>query len=141
MSSSLLDESKYTGERLRWSHGGHLEEISKPHTRFFPNPYRKRKVTVTISRYYGIGLHYYVSLQEEDNPIWNGEAWQTAWDDKEGRGRTDTDLFFGGEIEANIRVEAYEIAVGKAMMLIKKYFPDHEVVWEDYCKDYEGEDF
>jgi len=117
--------------------GGHLADIPLPHIRFFPNPYFRRKVTITISRFYGYGPHYYVSISQESNPIWNGKEWQIAWDDLEGKGKTDTDLYFAGDLRAKIRVEAYQLAIGKAKQIINKYFSDHEQIWIDYCQDYE----
>jgi hypothetical protein len=96
-------------------------------------------VKVTVSRYYEYGPHYYVTIREEDNPIWNDGKWVLFWDDTEGTGKTDTDLYFDGDMDAKIRVESYQEAVGKAKMLIKKYFKDHAVEWEDYCKSYENE--
>jgi len=85
--------------------GGYLKDIPKPHRRKFPE-FGPRQVRVHIMKYYGIGVHYYASVEEEDNPIWNpltyGEkdsywkdtergnevvGWQIAWDDREGRGR------------------------------------------------------
>lgn len=135
-----LTEQQYKSNSS--SSGGYLNEIPEPHIRKFPNPYSKRKVKITVSRYYGYGIHYYVSIREDDNPIWNSERnlWTRAWDDKEGEGKTDTDLYFDGDDNANIRTDAYELAIGKAKMVLKRHFPDHEVVWEDYCKDWEKDE-
>lgn len=119
--------------------GGHLADIPEPHIRKFPNPFVKREVKITISRYYGYGEHYYVSVKEESNPIWNGSTWVDAWDDKEGKGLDDLQLYFDrDEKEARISAMAYELAIGKAKMILKKYFPDHQVKWDDYCKDWEA---
>jgi hypothetical protein len=135
----ILLKSNYA-EGIRVT-GGHIKDFQhlSPFTRKFPNRYSRRKVKVTISRYYGYGPHYYVTIQEEDNPIWDGKEWRMCWDDKEGKGISDTDLYFGGDMDAKIRVEAYQEALGKANMLIKKYFANHKVEWEDYCKSYEQE--
>lgn len=75
--------------------GGYLKDIPKPHRRLFSDRRRKRAVRVEISRFYGIGVHYYVSLQLENNPVWNRETktWQLAWDDTVGRGTTVTMRF------------------------------------------------
>jgi hypothetical protein len=73
--------------------GGHLKDIPQPHVRKFPGP-SPRQVTIAIKRYFGIGHHYYGSVDEENNPIWNSEdnAWQETWDDREGKGRTFSSL-------------------------------------------------
>lgn len=44
---------------------------------------------VRCHRYDGIGIHYYTSLEEEGNPIWQekDKAWVTAWDDEKAKGR------------------------------------------------------
>ncbi len=41
-----------------------------------------------IGKWYGIGHHTYVTMQVEDNPIWDEaeQAWRTCWDDLEARG-------------------------------------------------------
>jgi len=82
--------------------GGHLVEIPEPHVRLWPNPNTKQPVRIAIGRFSGYP-HYWASLTEKFNPIWNptlygvewgGElaekpiGWQEAWDDKKGRGRT-----------------------------------------------------
>lgn len=70
--------------------GGYLREIPKPHKRKWPESREKRTVNISCSIYSGIGKHYYVSILEEDNPIWNAkrEVWQKAWDDKKGKGKS-----------------------------------------------------
>jgi hypothetical protein len=66
--------------------GGYVKEIPKPHKRFFDDKRRVWPIRVSITRYMGIGVHYYPSLELESNPIWNAEAksWQLAHDDDEG---------------------------------------------------------
>jgi hypothetical protein len=89
--------------------GGHLKDIPLPHLRRSPR-YAPRLVRIVIQHYAGIGVHWYVDIREEHNPIWNpltnAEAhpdwdniqgtewgqevigWQSAWDDDKGKGRT-----------------------------------------------------
>lgn len=72
--------------------GGYISELKEPHHRWFPHGRQKREVTVTISTYQGMcpgAKHYYISLREEDNPIWDGfnHQWTMFWDDKIGEGR------------------------------------------------------
>jgi hypothetical protein len=76
--------------------GGHLKDIPKPHRRKFDDKRRRRKVKYDITIFSGIGSHYYASLEEENNPIWNTATdeyrggpigWQESWDDTECKGR------------------------------------------------------
>lgn len=72
--------------------GGLLADIPKPHVRMFPGK-KRRKVRCKISSFIGLcpdAKHFYVSLQEEDNPILNlkDETWQSAWDDPEAKGKS-----------------------------------------------------
>jgi hypothetical protein len=46
--------------------------------------------------YYGLGKHYWVSMHEEDNPIWDkeGKGWRSCWDDTyENKGRIESAPF------------------------------------------------
>ena len=71
--------------------GGNVKDYPGAKRRF-PGK-RKREVTVSVRMYYGIGKHYWVSVKEKDNPIWDGEHWRTCWDDFEGRGRIESQSF------------------------------------------------
>lgn len=77
--------------------GGYLKDIPLPHKRRFPSKEEKRQVYVSISKFYGIGIHYHVSLREEDNPILDTSKekpiWREAWDDEEGKGKHFFDKF------------------------------------------------
>ena len=86
--------------------GGYLKDLPLPHRRKFPGE-ELRSVWISVSRYSAVGgCHYYVSIREENNPIWdprtNGErnsdflgtaygdkivGWHRAWDDEEGNGK------------------------------------------------------
>jgi hypothetical protein len=96
--------------------GGYLREIPKPHVRMFADKRRRRKVSVTIGVFYGIGHHYHVTMSEEDNPIWNcaENCWQFAWDDKNYRGRIETGIF-GLETQA----------IDYVKRTARRYFPKH----------------
>lgn len=65
------------------SYGGYLKDIPKPYKRKFPDE-RKRRVCVLVTQYYGIGIHFYVHIREEENPIWDEKenCWRIAWDDE-----------------------------------------------------------
>jgi hypothetical protein len=80
--------------------GGYIKDIPKPHRRMFPGK-TKRKLRISVARY-SCGVHYYVTIREEDNPIWDKSlhgpgwgkeradkpiGWHVAWDDKKGKGR------------------------------------------------------
>jgi len=71
------------GAIVNWTSGGYLAELPKPWKRMFPGR-SKRRVSVSIYKYYGLGQHYWVSLHEEGNPIWDraNKCWRSAWDDK-----------------------------------------------------------
>jgi hypothetical protein len=102
--------------------GGNIEEIPKPHIRMFSNKQRKRKVQVEFHNWVGNGgRHTYVSLTEEDNPIWNEKEyrWQKPWEDPEGKGQ-----YFSN------RFNTHEQAVRWAKKIAKKYFPNktHKLV-------------
>ena len=76
--------------------GGHLSELPKPHfRRFGPHRKEKRPVKVSVHRYYGIGQHYWVTLREEENPIWDAEigGWRQCWDDDKSKGRIESEQF------------------------------------------------
>ncbi len=45
--------------------------IKKPYKRYFDDKRRKREVTVTISGYYPVGMHYHVSIRVEENLVWD----------------------------------------------------------------------
>ena len=69
--------------------GGDLKEVPPPLVRMFPGP-RRRRVRVSIDRYDGIGVHWYVSIEEEPNPLWdsNEDAWREAYDDPGRAGKS-----------------------------------------------------
>jgi hypothetical protein len=60
--------------------------------RLFDEPGYKPKIHIGIRKYYGIGNHYWVTVQEEYNPIWDGQGWRVCWDDPLKR-RDFTDAF------------------------------------------------
>lgn len=83
--------------------GGYLKEIPKPHKRYFDDRRRRREVTIHITIYQGIGMHYHVTLSEEDDSIWNISSseyyedevvgWQTARDDDRSKGESISEKF------------------------------------------------
>ena len=71
-----------------WSLGGNLKEFSKKQLsmRMFPACGNKRKVVAKITTWVGTSfnaVHYYVRLEEERNPFWDGKGWRRCWDEKE----------------------------------------------------------
>lgn len=119
--------------------GGHLADIPLPHIRYWPGADRKRRLTIGISRFYGVGEHYYLRIVQEKNPIWNSQEgyWHTAWDDEDGNGTTETQLYFDGKI-SKTKFSSYAEITGYAKWVAKTHFPDHEIVWEDFCKDFDN---
>lgn len=80
-------------------HGGYLKEIPKPHRRWY-NGRRKREVKIGVHVFWGVGIHYYVTVEEDDNAIWNSKdkLWQLCWDDPKKGKRFDQK--FGNIVEA-----------------------------------------
>jgi len=72
--------------------GGEIEDIPEPRVWYFPHYPYKRNVRVNITLYSGMGVHYYASVEEEDNAVWDpgwrkGEGgWTRCWgcDEKKG---------------------------------------------------------
>jgi hypothetical protein len=76
-------------------YGGKLEDIPKPRKRKFPGR-TKRKVEVSIESYELVGgRHFYPSIQEEKNPIWDKKekAWRSPWIDPKGEGKRESSRF------------------------------------------------
>lgn len=70
--------------------GGYLRDIPRPHRREYSNRSKTRRpVSISIQKFDGIGIHYYVSIREADNPIRSlkEKVWRFAWDDKKGKGK------------------------------------------------------
>jgi len=103
------------------TYGGHLKEIKKPFKRKFDLEKRKKEVQVRIHKYYGSGIHYYISLAEEDNPIVTEKGYQTCWDDHEARGK-----------RAGIKVNTPEEVDEAVKDLFKENFSDEtHVLFDD----------
>jgi hypothetical protein len=67
-----------------------LEEIPRPHTRYFPDhAARRRRVFVTISFFPGTGSHFHVEIREEHNYVHDPDSgeWLEPADDEDGEGR------------------------------------------------------
>jgi hypothetical protein len=128
--------------------GGHLKDIPEPHVYYWPGADIKRKMTCRIMRFYGAGgRHYHVSVMQEDNPVWDGreckyrpgepQGWTVPWDrDFPGKGGTAWDLFRNEEVKSIYRVRLQ--ARQDIEAAVTKYYPDHELVWDDYTDDEEG---
>ncbi len=101
------------------THGGYLKDIPKPHRRYFSTKRRKRRVEISCAIWWGHGgNHRNVTIQEEDNPIWNSteESWQISWDDKDGHGQTLERRFKKTEID---KMNAW------IKRNLEKHFPGH----------------
>jgi hypothetical protein len=68
----------------------HISEIPEPHRRYFDeHPEEKRRVTATVSFFYGTGSHFHVELVEEPNYVYDPEqeSWLAPTGDSAGEGR------------------------------------------------------
>ena len=111
--------------------GGHLKDIPKPHHRMYPCKNGKRPLRITVMRY-SCGVHFWVTITEDDNPIWDTSAydgtwggsegqvigWHSAWDDKEGKGRAFSEqcntprearIYIAKVLRENFPADQYEI--------------------------------
>jgi hypothetical protein len=71
-----------------------MGDVPLPITYLFPNRFNKRKVRCQYLVYPGIGRHFHTSIQEQDNPVWNGKTWMIPWDKTpEIKGRQFFDCF------------------------------------------------
>lgn len=136
--------------------GGYLKDIPEPHIWYFkdaPNP-RKRKVRVHIMRYYGQGPHYFVGMEQESDFIWDGrentfrdepEGWRRLWDAGKGLdGWTftegidpDKDPDEYNKYSIHREFNSYHEARVVIDNVMKKFFPNHEIDWDDYCEQFE----
>lgn len=109
-------------------YGGKLKELTKPPCkRKYPGK-EKRPVHISILRFTGIGTHYYVSIKEEYNFIWDEKEkdWRQPWyssEDKEGSGK----IFIG-------RFNDYGSAASYVKEIIAEHFDKKTHKFE-----YEGE--
>lgn len=104
--------------------GGYLRDVPKPHNRKWPDSSDKRNVLVTVGVYQAIGEHYYVSIAEEHNPVWDtrdawvwgrpGEAigWRKCWDDVEGQGKV-----FEGKFDLRCQADSF------IQRIVSEHFP------------------
>lgn len=78
--------------------GSWWAKIPQPYRFLHPTPVEKRKVRVEVTRYYGVGVHFYATVEERPNYVWDGETWRQPWaaggfpdlDGKRFSGRFDT---------------------------------------------------
>lgn len=80
--------------------GGTIKEdgLKPPFIRKFDDKRRKRKVTITVTQFSCGGLHYFVTINEESNPILGKDdegnpAWRLYYDDEEKEGEYITSKF------------------------------------------------
>lgn len=127
--------------------GGKLSDFPEPHIWYWQSGMatRKRKVIAKIMRYFGIGEHYYMSVHEESDYLWDGtesehwpgkpNGWIELWEEKHTQ--TEENFEYDDVMKLNSRPTSYILAKGILLDVIAKYFPDHEVVWDDMCEHYE----
>jgi len=92
--------------------GGYIKDYPNA-KRKFPGK-TKRRVSVSARMYYGIGKHYWVTMHEEDNPIWDAKekGWRECWDDLKKNGRIESAPFLS-IVSAQSWIKT----------MTKKYFP------------------
>lgn len=140
----ILESYPIDYESTSMRRGGHIEDIPKPHIRKWPTSKQKRSITIRIMRFDSMRKHYHVSINQESNPIWDATenefdpgkpiGWTTAWDDLEGHGLNEWELIDkepGFQHTYILKIEA-EKAVEK---IVKKYFPDHEIYFDNLTGD------
>lgn len=78
-------------------HGGKIAEVPEPHKRKWPESDEPRDVHIRGGQYPGYP-HFYVRVEEDENPIWDASpnsygrpdqphGWRICWDDEEGKGK------------------------------------------------------
>lgn len=90
----LSDGRQITGS----IHGGYLKDAIQPLVRKFPNNLGiKRELKLSVTKFWGVGEHYHVSIEEENNPVLCEEdgklMWLSAWDDLDLHGLRDGEAF------------------------------------------------
>lgn len=119
--------------------GGYLKDVPLPHKRRWPGEERQREVRAQVSRYLGGGgRHYYASMEQEQNPIWDTSdaadwgrsgqemGWICCWDDKGCRGAMLTTRPFDTHIQAMLWFDK----------MMQERFPDHELIVSDYSGEF-----
>jgi len=112
---------KSVSHRFRSRYGGWLKDVPKPHRRFYDDRRRKRSVEVSVSRFWGQGDHYYVTLRQDDNPIWDAtdDFWILAWDDHDKGEGLRLSRKFANRVFAQEWIDEQ----------MAKYFPGHKLLW------------
>ncbi len=117
--------------------GGTLNDIPKPHIRKFYD-YGKRRVRISIMRY-SMGLHYYVSIEEEDNPLWDTSnpkkpLWRVPWKDNKGKG-----ISIGKQFNTVLAAEHFMVQTLKKQFSKSKYRYDFETKETEFIYSKEGD--
>jgi len=107
------------------SHIPHCDVPKNP-TRKFPGIGEPRRIRVSILRY-EIGIHYYVSVEAENNPFWNDseQSWVVTSDDLDVR-----------EDHESKRFDSFNRAVKWLHLYCVKHFSDQKMYrvvdkWEE----------
>jgi hypothetical protein len=79
------------GQTYASNYGGHMKDYPGARRLYTATGRRKRPLELSII-VYSIGTHYWTTLQEADNPIYDKveKSWRMCWDDKEGKGRIES---------------------------------------------------
>ncbi len=98
--------------------GGSIKDLPEPHIRKFDDKRLKRKLIVNITVYYSLGRHYYVSVREEFNSIYDAKekGGRDCWDDEIGKGKN----FYIPKFDNRLEMEKY-------LRRLKRWvFPKHK---------------
>lgn len=118
--------------KIRIVDGGEYKEFKhiRPKRRWFDDKRRRRKVTVNILKYWGIGQHYYPRIDQEHNRFWDPEqkAWRLCWYGDPGEGKTVRPTNKGANWNKFDTLAEARRWVEKT---IRREFRDHKVVIED----------
>jgi hypothetical protein len=120
-------------------------EIKRPWITRYPKTGHKRSVSFHLMRHPGYP-HTFVTIREEDNPIWNPADhtwahWTGMPEGLSGRGEFDFDEIVDRELNKGEKTGAefnsYRHAMAVCKDIVHKYFPEdlYEINWEDYGYD------
>jgi hypothetical protein len=75
------------GDEITTVMGGKWKDVPKPYQLYYPRTDGgKRGLSVGVHKYYGVGVHFYASVREADNYVWDSaeNVWRRPWDANDG---------------------------------------------------------
>ncbi len=106
-----------------------LEVIPKPHRWYYDDRRRRRHVRVCIMKFYGVGHHYHISIEEDDDAVWDSRdaaSWgrpgePCGWTQPRGNPR-------GGR-RFDFKRNYYDAAARAALLILRREFPRRTHEW------------